>query len=160
MVATVVELRSSAMAVTYYERDGYYAKNDPEHRQASFWYGVRQANWCECSWCESNRKEKVSHHFHPESWAAAREGGGQALTGARAGGAIEHRKKIGPGCRGFPVGRRPYLTHRYGEGGPNPAVSENPRTYVRTPPGPGRSLCHPAGVVAGSLTKGGVRNGR
>jgi len=28
MVATVVELRSSAMAVTYYERDGYYAKND------------------------------------------------------------------------------------------------------------------------------------
>ena len=39
MVATVVELRSSAMAVTYYERDGYYARNDPEHRQASFWYG-------------------------------------------------------------------------------------------------------------------------
>ena len=39
MVATVVELRSSAMAVTYYERDGYYAKNNPEHRQASFWYG-------------------------------------------------------------------------------------------------------------------------
>ena len=39
MVATVVELRSSAMAVTYYERDGYYAKNDAEHRQASFWYG-------------------------------------------------------------------------------------------------------------------------
>ena len=39
MVATVVELRSSAMAVSYYERDGYYAKNDPEHRQASFWYG-------------------------------------------------------------------------------------------------------------------------
>ena len=27
------------MAVSYYERDGYYAKNDPEHRQASFWYG-------------------------------------------------------------------------------------------------------------------------
>ena len=39
MVATVVELRSSAVAVTYYERDGYYAKNDSEHRQASFWYG-------------------------------------------------------------------------------------------------------------------------
>ena len=27
------------MAVTYYERDGYYAKNDAEHRQASFWFG-------------------------------------------------------------------------------------------------------------------------
>ena len=39
MVATVVVLRSSAVAVIYYERDGYYARNDPEHRQASFWYG-------------------------------------------------------------------------------------------------------------------------
>ena len=39
MVATVYELKSSAVSVMYYERDGYYAKNDPEHRQASFWYG-------------------------------------------------------------------------------------------------------------------------
>ena len=39
MVATVVVLRSSAVAVSYYERDGYYARNDPEHRQASFWHG-------------------------------------------------------------------------------------------------------------------------
>ena len=39
MVATVKVLRSSARAVSYYERDGYYARNDPEHRQASFWYG-------------------------------------------------------------------------------------------------------------------------
>ena len=39
MVATVFELRSSAVSVSYYERDGYYAKNDPEHRQASFWHG-------------------------------------------------------------------------------------------------------------------------
>ena len=40
MVATFVELRSSAVAVSYYERDGYYAKNDPEHRKASFWHGA------------------------------------------------------------------------------------------------------------------------
>ena len=39
MVATVFELKSSAMAVSYFERDGYYARNDPEHRQASFWHG-------------------------------------------------------------------------------------------------------------------------
>ena len=32
-------VRSSAKAVIYYERDAYYARNDPEHRQASFWYG-------------------------------------------------------------------------------------------------------------------------
>ena len=40
MVATVVELASSAAALSYYEREGYYAKNDPEHRQASFWHGA------------------------------------------------------------------------------------------------------------------------
>ena len=39
MVATVAILRSSAMAVSYYEYDGYYVRNDPEHRQASFWHG-------------------------------------------------------------------------------------------------------------------------
>ena len=39
MVATFFELRSSAVTVSYFERDGYYAKNDPEHRQASFWHG-------------------------------------------------------------------------------------------------------------------------
>ena len=39
MVATVFELRSSVRAVSYFERDGYYARNDPEHRQASFWHG-------------------------------------------------------------------------------------------------------------------------
>ena len=25
--------------MSYFERDGYYARNDPEHRQASFWHG-------------------------------------------------------------------------------------------------------------------------
>ena len=39
MASTVFELKSSAATVLYYERDAYYAKNDPEHRQASFWYG-------------------------------------------------------------------------------------------------------------------------
>ncbi len=39
MVATVHALASSATAVAYYEKDGYYAKNDPEHRKASFWHG-------------------------------------------------------------------------------------------------------------------------
>ena len=39
MVATVTQLKSSATAVSYYEKDGYYAKDDPEHRDASFWEG-------------------------------------------------------------------------------------------------------------------------
>ncbi|MCE2520764.1 MAG: relaxase domain-containing protein [Alphaproteobacteria bacterium] len=44
MVATVHELASSATAVSYYEKDGYYARNDPEHRQASFWHGRAAAD--------------------------------------------------------------------------------------------------------------------
>ena len=39
MTATVVVVPSSGKAVIYYVRDGYYLKNDLEHRQASFWYG-------------------------------------------------------------------------------------------------------------------------
>ena len=39
MVAKVRALKSSAAAVSYFEKDGYYAKDDPEHRDASFWHG-------------------------------------------------------------------------------------------------------------------------
>ncbi len=36
MVATVTALGAAHTTVHYFERDGYYAKNDPEHRRASF----------------------------------------------------------------------------------------------------------------------------
>ena len=32
-------LSSAAQGASYYERDGYYAKDDPEHRDASAWAG-------------------------------------------------------------------------------------------------------------------------
>ena len=32
-------LTSAAQGASYYERDGYYAKDDPEHKAASGWYG-------------------------------------------------------------------------------------------------------------------------
>ena len=32
-------LKSAAQGARYYEQDGYYAKDDPEHREASAWYG-------------------------------------------------------------------------------------------------------------------------
>ena len=32
-------LSSAAQGASYYERDGYYAKDDPEHREASVWAG-------------------------------------------------------------------------------------------------------------------------
>ena len=39
MVATVTRLKAAATTVHYFEVDGYYAKNDPEHREASHWHG-------------------------------------------------------------------------------------------------------------------------
>ena len=39
MVASIGALASSSQGVSYYERDGYYARDDPEHRAASAWTG-------------------------------------------------------------------------------------------------------------------------
>ena len=39
MVATVTCLKAAATTVHYFEVDGYYAKNDPEHRKASRRHG-------------------------------------------------------------------------------------------------------------------------
>ena len=39
MVATVTRLKAAATTVHYFESDGYYARNDPEHRKASGWHG-------------------------------------------------------------------------------------------------------------------------
>jgi len=61
---------------------------------------------------------------------------------------LSTEKLIRPGCRGPHQDRRQHPSHRYGEGGRNPAVSKNPGTHVRAGPGPGRSPCHPA-VVGG-----------
>ena len=43
MVATVTRLNAAATTVHYFEADGYYARNDPEHRKASGWYGETAA---------------------------------------------------------------------------------------------------------------------
>ena len=39
MVASIGAIASAAQGVSYYEKDGYYAKDDPEHREASAWAG-------------------------------------------------------------------------------------------------------------------------
>ena len=40
MVATVTRLSEAASTVHYFETDGYYAKDDAEHRKASRWHGA------------------------------------------------------------------------------------------------------------------------
>ncbi len=39
MVASIGAIASAAQGASYYEKDGYYAKDDPEHRDASAWFG-------------------------------------------------------------------------------------------------------------------------
>ena len=44
MTASLIDLSSASttvkyFTVAYYEAEGYYAKNDPRHRRASFWHG-------------------------------------------------------------------------------------------------------------------------
>ncbi|MXY65181.1 MAG: relaxase domain-containing protein [Gammaproteobacteria bacterium] len=44
MVASIGALASSSQGVSYYERDGYYARDDPEHKAASAWTGKGAAD--------------------------------------------------------------------------------------------------------------------
>ena len=39
MVASIGAVAAPGQGVSYYERDGYYAKDDPDHRAASAWAG-------------------------------------------------------------------------------------------------------------------------
>ncbi len=60
------------------------------------------------------QEEGVTNHLHPESCAGRREAAGEALTGARMGGAIEHRNQLNLERRGHSGGRRPCRHHRDG----------------------------------------------
>ena len=39
MVVSIGAVASASQGVSYYERDGYYAKVDAAHREASAWFG-------------------------------------------------------------------------------------------------------------------------
>ena len=39
MVASIVRIASPSQGVGYFERDGYYTKDDGAHREASAWAG-------------------------------------------------------------------------------------------------------------------------
>lgn len=69
--------------------------------------------------------EGVAIHGGPESCGCAREGAGEALTGARVGRAIEPRNHIDRGADVVPTGGRQHRRRRYARavGGPR-AVRE------------------------------------
>ena len=122
---------------------------------SSAWVGTKL--WCarltgEGQPVEVRRKEGVTNHFRPESCAGRCEAAGEALTGARTGRDIEHRKRERLERRDCHSGRRQHRHHRNGEGMAGSTVSENPCTFVRPSSGPGRSSFCPGsrtGAAAG-----------
>ena len=40
MVSSLNPISSVAKTVNYFTKGGYYAKNDPEHKKASYWRGI------------------------------------------------------------------------------------------------------------------------
>jgi len=68
--------------------------------------------------------EGLATHGDPESCVDDPQGRGEALTGARAGRAIEPRN-VNPGCRRCPRGGRQHCQRRYRELLAGPARSEN-----------------------------------
>jgi RNA-directed DNA polymerase len=69
--------------------------------------------------------EGVAIHDGPESCAVVREGGGEALTGVRAGWAIEPRKHLIQGADAVEKRGRRDRRLRYREWLPGPAWSKN-----------------------------------
>jgi len=69
--------------------------------------------------------EGVAIHSGPESCAGVREGVGEALTGVRAGWAIEPRNQLFVGADVVVVGGRQYRWQRFRELPVDPARSKN-----------------------------------
>ena len=123
-------------------------------RRATSWRTARAGRGCVGGrWCarrtgggqpvEVRRKEGVTDHLHPESCAGRCEAAGEALTGARTGGAIEHRKQEFWSAETVTAVEGHTDITATGEGMKGSTVSKNPSTSVRPSPGPGRSSFRP-----------------
>jgi RNA-directed DNA polymerase len=70
--------------------------------------------------------EGVATHTGPEPCAVAREGGGEALTGGRAGRVLSRERKLLRDADAVEEGGRPHPGCRYRETPRSPARSETP----------------------------------
>jgi RNA-directed DNA polymerase len=90
--------------------------------------------------------EGVATHGDPESYTDAREGGGEALTGARAGRVLSREMHFRDADAVILRGRQ-HRQRRYRETSPSPARSKTPctyGTYLRE----NREICGPLGAFS------------
>jgi hypothetical protein len=91
--------------------------------------------------------EGVAIHSDPESCVVAREGDGEALTGARAGQVLSREIDLTPGCR-RPYGRRkatPTVSPTRDAVGPRAVRDpEHARKHLEREPGDPTSVCREA----------------
>ena len=76
--------------------------------------------------------EGLATHGGPESCAVAREGGGEALTGVRAGRVSSRERRLLRGADAVGGRGRPHSGRRYREAPRDPARSQTPGTYGNT----------------------------
>jgi len=98
--------------------------------------------------------EGLATHDGPESCVIAREGGGEALTGVRAGRVLSRESTALRGADAVEEGGRQYPGRRYREALGDPARSETPCTYGNTSHG-NREIPSPPAVdgTAGRVGK-------
>jgi len=93
-------------------------------------------------------------HTGPESCVAARKGGGEALTGVRAGRVFSRERNSLRGADAVGESGRPHPTHRQREMRRGPARSETPGMYGNTSRENREVPCPPAtDGVAGRVGK-------
>ena len=98
--------------------------------------------------------EGLATHDGPESCAVARKGGGEALTGVRAGRVLSRERTLLRGADPVGVWGRPHRQRRYREALWDPARSETPSTHGNTSHG-NREIPSPPAVdgTAGRVGK-------
>ena len=81
-------------------------------------------------WMQVPYGEGVASYTGPESCAATRKGGGEALTGERTGRVMSRENHVQlQAADAVGSGGRPHWTHRQREMHPEPARSETPSTH-------------------------------
>jgi hypothetical protein len=101
--------------------------------------------------------EGVATHGDPESCADVREDGGEALTGVRAGRAIEPRNHTVRGADVVQRDGRPHRWQRYRELPGDPARSENQGMYGTSMCENREIPCSPVWLIAGRAAQGRLR---